>query len=241
MIKTCKVFILFLLLSLSAYSQKKFEREWNVGIGGGPTFSSVDIEEQNSSNGLKTKNMLQFHGGVSVRYLNERNVGFIAEINYSQQGWEEDFSKRIESEGALSDSKDYVHKHKLNYVEIPFLTHIYFGDKFRFFFNLGPKISYMVSESEEISQDLIDLLSSGNLTDGDITNQYFHKAEKSIDYGIMGGGGFEFRTKNIGSFSLEGRYYYGLGDIYKNKKSDFFQRSANRVISVKLTYYVKLF
>jgi hypothetical protein len=35
---------------------------------------------------------------------------------------------------------------------------------------------------------------------------------------------------------LEGRYYYGLGDIYGNSKRDFFGRSNNNAIVVKLTY-----
>ncbi len=35
---------------------------------------------------------------------------------------------------------------------------------------------------------------------------------------------------------LEGRYYYGLGDIFKNTKKDYFGRSGNSSITVKLSY-----
>ena len=35
---------------------------------------------------------------------------------------------------------------------------------------------------------------------------------------------------------LEGRYYYGLGDIFDNSKRDYFGRSNLGNIVVKLTY-----
>jgi hypothetical protein len=35
---------------------------------------------------------------------------------------------------------------------------------------------------------------------------------------------------------VEGRYYYGLGDIYKNSKSDYFSRSNFGQIVIKATY-----
>ena len=55
------------------------------------------------------------------------------------------------------------------------------------------------------------------------------------DYGICGGGGIDWSTK-VGHFVLEGRYYYGLGDIFKNTKKDYFGRSGNSSITVKLSY-----
>jgi hypothetical protein len=48
--------------------------------------------------------------------------------------------------------------------------------------------------------------------------------------------GFELRT-GIGNFILDGRYYFGLSDIYNNAKADDFQASSNQVIGVKLTYF----
>ncbi len=45
----------------------------------------------------------------------------------------------------------------------------------------------------------------------------------------------ELHTK-IGHFMLEGRYYYGLSDIYGNSKKDVFSRSNNGTIVAKLSY-----
>lgn len=223
--------LLLLLFAITVNSQEnKFKPEWNVGVGFGPTFSSISFETGMYAKSLPTKNLQQFSGGVSVRYLSEKNLGLIAELNYSQQGWEQEFK----------DQPQYAHSHQLNYLELPILTHIYFGNKVRFIVNLGPKLSFLISDSEKMNEALADYLASGNFPEDEPAYQYYHMAQRKIDYGIMAGLGLEFRT-GIGHFSLEGRYTFGLGDIYNNSKSDYFSRSANRVISAKLTYYVKLF
>lgn len=61
---------------------------------------------------------------------------------------------------------------------------------------------------------------------------------RRFDYGITGGLGMEFKS-GIGNLQLEGRYYFGLGDVFENRKSrnNIFNRSANRNIIVKLTYF----
>jgi len=206
-------------------SQSQFKPEWNFGVGFGPTFSSMSFEQPK----VKTQSFTQYHGGIAVRYLSEKNLGVIGELNYSQQGWE----------GKFMDHPDYSHSHTLTYIELPVLTHIYFGNKVRFFINLGPKIQFLLGEKEELSDALANAVANGEAEVN--TPQYNRDVERKFDYGIMGGMGLELRTK-IGNFSLEGRYCFGLGDIYDNRRRDNnFGRSANRVMSAKLTYYVKIF
>ena len=60
--------------------------------------------------------------------------------------------------------------------------------------------------------------------------------ENKFDYGIAAGMGLEWSHPKMGHFLLEGRYYYGLGDIYGNSKRDFFGRSNLNNIVVKLTW-----
>ncbi len=230
--------LLFILIAANISSQnKKFEPEWNVGVGFGPTFSSVDFQTYTVDSRLYTTSKQQFFGGFALRYLSEKNLGFIVELNYSQQGWDQDFR---EDDNVEYQGKGLTHSHQLNYLEMPLLTHIYFGNKVRFVFNLGPKFSFLLSDSEKLSPNLVNFLASGDARPNMVTHQYYRMAEKKIDYALVGGLGLEFRT-GIGHFVLEGRYTFGLGDIYKSSKADFFSRSANRVISAKLTYYVKLF
>ena len=43
-----------------------------------------------------------------------------------------------------------------------------------------------------------------------------------------------------GNFGIEGRYYFGLGNIYGITKKDYFGRCANSTISVRATYSFNL-
>jgi len=52
----------------------------------------------------------------------------------------------------------------------------------------------------------------------------------------VGGLGLEFSHPKVGHFLLEGRYYYGLGNIYGDSKRDYFGRSNYSNIVVKLSY-----
>ncbi len=235
MMKSLLFSLTILVLCAQVRAQSDFRPEWNIGVGFGPTFSTMSIMPTNERRALNTKSLFQFHGGVSARYITEKKLGIIGELNFSQQGWESQFD----------DGSTYKHTHKLNYLEIPLLTHIYFGsDKTRFFVNLGPKIAYLLSESNTRNQALESWLNEydpDNEESFDLAAVSYEKsAEKKVDYGIMVGMGMEIRT-GIGNFALEGRYYMGFGDIYNNRKKDEYSRSANRVLSARLTYFIKAF
>lgn len=226
--------LIFLLILISstyteACSQSDFKPEWNIGGGFGPTFSSISFVSFQGANPM-VKNKQQLHGGLAIRYIAEKNVGILGELNISQEGWEGDFKDK---------NPLFKHSHNLTYIEMPIMTHIYFGNKVRFIVNLGPKFQYLISEKEKISEELAEYIKTD--PSDMVTLQYNRNAERKFDYGLMGGMGMEFRT-GIGYFSLEGRYYFGLGDVFSNKKNETnFSRSANRVLSAKLTYYMKLF
>lgn len=216
---------------LQAQKKKEFKPEWNIGVGVGSTFSTMSIVPTDMTQKVESKNISQLQGGLSIRYITEKYLGFIAEINYSQYGWEQKFEEGV----------DYKYTHKLSYITIPFMTHIYFGsDRFRGFVNLGPQIGFLVNEKKEINGSLQKWIDSDPDPLENVTQHYMLKAKNKLDYGLTGGAGVELRT-GIGNFNLEGRYYFGLGDIYRSRKSDPFQRSANRAISARLTYYIKAF
>ena len=71
--------------------------------------------------------------------------------------------------------------------------------------------------------------------------QYTMDVERKFDYGIAGGLGMEYSVPHLGHFLLEGRYYYGLGNIYNDSKRDYFGKSNNSTIMVKLTYLTDIF
>lgn len=219
---------------VNAQSQNKFKPEWNFGVGFGPVFSTASFDPTAQNLYLNTNYVRGFHGGISARYISDNHVGIIAELNYSQMGWEQNFNTNAEG---------YSFKQELDYLELPLMTHIYVGNKVRFIINFGPKVGLMLNHKSEMNSILSDSIASGAVSEsnGYAVHQYSNNPDIKFDYGLIGGLGGEFRT-GIGNFSLEGRYSFSLGDIYNNSKATGkFTRSANRAFFVRLTYYTKLF
>lgn len=226
-------------LNISAQEKKDFKQEIQVGVNFGANLTDASFGTSFSNSPFKTKMWQRWAGGVSVKYLVEKNLGLIMEINYSQQGWEQDFSNPDASESEKAMLATFQYHRQLNYLQVPILTHIYFGNKVRFNFNLGPQISFLLNNKEEINEALSEYLASGNVSSSTTTEEYYRKIDKTFEYGLLGGLGVEFRT-GVGFFVLEGRYIFGLSDFFNNSKTDPFQRSANRNISIKATYYFKI-
>ena len=228
MIKRLLPFVTALLFATTICAQIEEPRNiLEIGVNGGINMSQMDIQpkiRQKMLNGINT--------GVSIRYTSEKYFKMICgaqvEFNYSQRGWEEDFD----------DDTGNSYTRTLNYLEVPLLAHLAFGKEprgWQFFINLGPQIGFLISENEEYTGEW------------DISSRpqgsqpvYGKDVENKFDYGITGGAGLELKTK-VGNFILEGRYYYGLGDIFGNSKTDDFGRSANTTITIRLGYSVTLF
>jgi len=217
--KNAGIILLFFLLCFCerTYSQSSpFIPELSYGVNGGITFSKVSF-----SSFLSVPQVLlqQYSGGITVRYISQNHFGLQLELNYSQRGWKERF-----------DTTTHMNRYarSLTYLEIPLLTHIYFhlGKPVRMFFNLGPQIGLYLG-AKELEREVNDPESD--------TSYYDLQVQHKFDYGLKGGMGLEFRTK-AGSFILEGRYYYGLSDIFNNTRADLFQASHSQVIGVNLTY-----
>ena len=228
-----KHFILALIISFisitSLYSQKKvFDNELYIGIGGGAYASSVDFVPS-----IPQNQKIDLFGGMSAKYITQNHLGLIIEANYSRRGWEEEYDSE----------SDFSYSRTLNYLEVPFMTHIYFGDKARFIINVGPQISFLLNDKQSMSSALASDVEARQAIDPDapIGVQYSPFSELNrFDYGIVGGVGMTLQT-GIGNFDLEGRYYFGLGDVFESRRSknSYFGRSAHRLIEAKLTYYIK--
>lgn len=224
----CKIFligILSLVIPQIVSAQGNFQSELSWGVNGGVSMSSVSFNPR-----IPQSKLRQGVGGLSARYISEKHFGIQCELNYSQRGWKEMYP----------DSVNRHYSRSLAYLELPVLTHIYFetGKRGRIIFNLGPQIGYFLSQKE---------LESNIDKNKDKTPNYVMSIQNRFDWGLCFGGGFEFRT-DIGNFILDGRYYFGLSDIFDNSKivknpetvAFNFAASSNQVICVKLTYLFKL-
>lgn len=227
--KNVGLLVLALFFALPATAQLGEERHnFAVGINGGLNINSVSFQPKIKQNSLKGMAL-----GLTMRYMSEKYFkmmcGLQMEINYSQRGWDEN----------IDDGSDNTYSRTMNYLEIPFMAHLAFGKDalnrgVKVFFNAGPQIGFFLSDKEKMS----DNWDPSNRPNG-VTGQYGKAVENKFDYGIVGGAGLEVST-GIGHFLLEGRYYFGLGDFYKNSKRDYFEKSAHSFIGVRLTYLIDI-
>ncbi len=198
-----------------------------IGVSGGMNFNRIEFQPS-----IRQGLQQGFNGGISARYTSEKYFSMICaaqiEVNFSQRGMIEDFD----------DGTSNNYSRQLNYIEIPFFAHVSWGKEERglqFFLNLGPQFGFLINEKEHYNGDW-------NIEDRPITivPLYGKAVENKFEYGIAGGLGVEYKTK-IGNFFIEGRYYYGLSDIFNNSKTDDFGRSANTTITARIGYSIKIF
>lgn len=224
--------LLCMLLATRAFSQVGELRDnLAVGFNGGYNLSSVDFSPT-----IKQGLQPGYTGGFTLRYTTEKYFALICaaqlEVNFAQRGWNE----------MIDDGSNNTYCRTTNYVEIPFFAHLGWGQEERgvqFFFNAGPQIGLYFSDDETYGYTKEHPWNPTNRPNG-ITAQYGKQIENTLEYGIAGGAGMELKT-SIGNFTLEGRYFFGLSDMYGNSKADPFGRSANTTITIKLSYLVDLF
>lgn len=200
----------------------------HVWVGG---HAGMTMSEMSFSPSVRQSMVQGMTAGLSFRYAEERHVGLIAELNISQRGWKEDF------EGA-----PFSYSRRLTYMELPVLTHIFFGSpKFKGFFNLGPVVGYMIGDNinSDFNYAHPDQVPGFPLTNRS-TEQMAMEIKNKFDYGITAGAGCEFVVKRRHAFTLEARYYFGLGNIYPSSKKDTFSASRGTSIMVTLGYMFRL-
>lgn len=223
------LFIFALLLPGKVCAQREYSPNFSIGAKGGVTLSRMSFSpevHQKFTQGLTM--------GVACRYTEEKIFGLIGEINITQRGWAENFAK--------DEAPEFEYTRTLTYVSIPVLTHIYFGSqKFRGFINLGPEVSFMIGNSIDANFDYNNYKNIPNFPQGYRTNEQLSMAiDRKFDYGIAGGAGIELLIKRKHSIMLEGRYYFGLGNIFKDSKRDFFAASRNNSIEITLKYMIRV-
>lgn len=227
--------LLFILLALSAtfaHAQiGDYRNDLCVGVSAGVTMNKMGFDPIVSQ---------QYHTaptvGLTLRYTSEKFLtaycALQVELNYARLGWTEDVLDR--NSQPLPDT----FKRNLDYLQLPFLARLAWGKEHRgmmFYFLVGPQIGYCIAESSERSAQWTLNVAGNPDRPNNLYAQYTLPVKHKFDYGITGGVGVELNTK-LGHFLLEGRYYYGLSDVFGNAKKDVFSRSNHGAIVAKLSY-----
>jgi hypothetical protein len=190
---------IILFLSFLSLAIKAQYPEYGVGVRGGTTWSFMMLNPSVAQPSMP----LTFHTGAQFRMISERYFGIKVELNYAQRGF-----------------KDKNGHRRLDYVELPFMTHITFGQKlFRFFVDLGPEVSYVLQDNSIESN----------------TPQHSTAIKNRFDYGLVGGLGFEFNTK-YRIYTIDARYHFGLNNVFGNSAAEYFKSSTCQNITLSLAY-----
>ncbi|MBO4722614.1 MAG: PorT family protein [Muribaculaceae bacterium] len=226
-LSTYVLLMVLLMVSGTAHALDFSDHNISVGAKGGMSLSRVNFQSS-----VPQKMIGGMVLGATVRYIEENHFGLIGEINLEQRGWKEDF-KPLEG---------YSFSRQFTYIQIPLLTHIYFGsDKVRFFFNAGPEIGIMIGEKTSSNFDYEHATSIEDLSNSfRKLEQFTEPVERRFDYGISAGLGLEVNVAPKHAINLEGRFYYGLNDVFSNHKTDAFQGSSSMSIMVTLGYNIRL-
>ena len=217
------VILITALMALTATAQTHYEGTIAVGGKAGASLSRI-----NFSPTVQQTMLPGMTAGVMFRYIEEKNFGLIAELNMTQRGWKEAF-----------DDADYNYSHRFTYLELPVMTHIFFGNqRVKGFFNLGPELNVMLGDGVKSN---FDYQHAGDM-DYFVQNsrhieQMTMDVKNRLDYGICAGAGMEFNLNPKHSVLLEGRFYYGLTDVFPNH---FFAGSNSMSVTVTLGYFYRL-
>lgn len=215
-----------LVLAITAMGQTHYEGTIAVGAKGGATLSRVNFNPS-----VQQVMLPGMTAGAMFRYIEENHFGLMAELNVTQRGWKEAY-----------DAADYSYSHRFTYLELPIMTHIFFGNnRVKGFFNLGPELNVMIADGISSNYDY------RNAADMEYFSLNARRIEQMtmdinsrLDYGICAGAGLELNLNAHHSLLLEGRFYYGLADVFSSHKTDVFSSSNSMSIVVSLGYFYRM-
>lgn len=224
----------------------EYRNRYSVGISGGYLMNTISFQP----------NVPQtMHGGLSFgltgRYTTEKYFSTLCalqvELNVAQVGWKEDITT-IDNTPVINPytGENETYQRDITYLQLPIFAHLSWGREQRgvcAFVNLGPQVGFMLSEQTKQNYDVPytnenfpDNFSNHIGRASQIVAQEDMPVENKLDFGIAFGAGIEWHINKVGRFNLEGRFYYGLGNIYGDSKRDYFGTSNHNTIYVKLGY-----
>lgn len=216
-----------------------YRSDLSIGFNGGYMMSNVGFNPD-----IPQKQLGGMTGGLTIRYTCEKYFNticaLVGEVNIAQAGWKEDI-RDVNDMQVINPATHLPEEYQrtLTYLQMPLMARLGWGRErkgFQFFIQLGPQVGYLINDKADSNFDYKDRNTADRLGAQKDAAQDTLDIKHKFDYGIAAGAGIEFSHPKVGHFILEGRYYYGLGDIYGNSKRDYFGRSNNNSIIVKLTY-----
>ena len=226
----CVLALSALLAPRAAAQVGESRRTISIGAGAGVAMNSVGFDPT-----VKQGLHIGPTFGIAARFTSEKYFSTYCalqlEVNLSQLGWRENVLN------SQSEPLPDTYRRDIYYMQLPMLARLGWGRERKGlmgYFLAGPQIGWCVGEKTRQSAFTLNADGTPDRPSG-TCEQYDLSVQRKFDYGITAGLGAELSTA-AGHFLLEGRYYYGLSDIFDNAKKDPFGRSNNGTIVVKVTY-----
>ncbi|MBN2611066.1 MAG: PorT family protein [Bacteroidales bacterium] len=198
--------------TMDVNGQKNNFSQLLFGVNQGITASQLDFGVT-----VNQSLYLGYQGGLFLTYLSGPGIGVQLECNYAQKGW------KIQPDSTESYSR------RLNYIEIPFMTHVIFGkQKSKLVIDLGPYVSFLHSEKE-----------TSNIADSSL-DYIGHFTDRNFEFGYCVGIGYQYNTK-AGNFGFHVRYNNSLTNIFTPSAELQYFASRNQSLGISIKYSIKIF
>jgi hypothetical protein len=211
-----KLLLAFLpwLCVLNLAAQKQFTPSTYIGITGGGAFSHVGFTPH-----VNQDMQVASSFGLLFRHVSQPHVGIQIELNYAGRGW-------IENRDSLG-----TYSRNLTVLDIPVTAVFIIGSKrLRFAFNLGPDVTYLIHDKEDIS--IIDAAYYG---------YYGKPLSHDWSFGFNGGASLEWYTK-FGTFGIRATYCYMLTNYFPlNEDVFYYEESKSQTLNLEASYFIKIF
>jgi len=194
--KQCTLTIALTVLILTGINAQEFK----LGAKAGVNITTIGGDQTDD-----VSSRTAFHVGLVAEIVYSDKFSFQPELLYSAQGYDNDFSKTVQT--VTSSEKESV---KLDYISLPLMAK-YFVSK-GFSIEAGPQVGYLIAATREFSENV-----SGNGFDASETGEEDIKDRtKSIDFGV--GLGFDYQLSKGTQIGV--RYNLGLSNIVDIEGSD---------------------
>lgn len=208
------------LLPLAAQGEgerKPFRQQVWLGAHGGVMASRFSFTPS-----VRQRVHVGYVGGGFVRYDVERGASLQVELNYQRTGWRERF-----------DDATASYQRDLDYLDLPILSHLYFQlAGARIFLHAGPFLGYQLSESAQLT---------GESTMSETDNLRHALATRHrLFWGLGGGPGVSIPLGSRQRIELEGRFVYGLGNLFSTERTAAYVQSNEMRFGLTLNYLFRL-
>ncbi|MDE6271634.1 MAG: PorT family protein [Muribaculaceae bacterium] len=220
------IVILSLMLFSGASAKAQTHYNSNIAIG---IKAGADLSRMFFNPGVKQDLKPGALAGFTFRYVEESHFGLVAELNFTQRGWKENF-----------EGKPLSYSRTIDYLMLPVLAHIYFGRRGRFFVNIGPEIGLRISDKASSNFDIYNASNNSDMPKYHEIKQYTEPIKQRVDYGICAGLGGEFSVTQRHALYGEVRFYYGLGNLFSSNRRDYFNASNSMNLEFTLGYWLRI-